>query len=697
MTSKWFTSLISGVALVGVTLTSAFPAAAEQAPDKNGPAVARVSVIQGSAVVQRGDSHTQSAAVRNTPLLPGDYISTGQTSRAEVQFDGETAVRLGGNVQARVTDNDPNNRRMQLADGTIEVGMVRNGQTIDIDTPSVTVRVHEAGDYRISIGKDGSSWVTVRRGTVDIVTSQNTFALEQGRTLVARGSASNPTITYTSAVAFDSFDDFNAQRDQTMVAALNASPNLNPSIAGYDNLDAYGQWQDVAGYGQVWVPDQTSGWAPYRDGSWAWEGGYGWTWVGAEPWGWAPYHYGRWFWANGYGWAWYPPAYGYTPAWSPALVGFYGFGGGVSLGVSFGFGYPYVGWCPLAPYEAYYPWYPGWAWTGFGWGWPWYGYGGYGYGGYGGFYGGTRIVNVTNITNIYRNFRHGGSSGTLVGHFQHGTVSGHTVAVTSHNLGGHVGTIHGALPIRPTAANERFSNRSVAQTHFSRAFDSPRFASSHAVAARSSFAEQQRDVTRAVQGTTASHQATPVTRTNAATTHGAESTMRGAETTRSVTAPSGSWARFNQSRGETRSTGFSGARESSAFNRSSSNARAMASSAATRSAQRAPSDSWGRFSQSRGNVPVTYGDRDSYSRGSYPSYSHGSYPSYSHGSYPSYSHGSYPSYSRGSYPSYSRGSYGSAPSYSRGSYSAPRQSGGGGGGGGGAPRGGGGGGHRPPQ
>jgi hypothetical protein len=761
MTSKWFTSVISGVALVGVTLTSAFPASAEQAPDKNGPGVARVSIIAGSVVVQRGDSHTQSAAVRNTPLLPGDYISTGQTSRAEVQFDGETAVRLGGNVQARVTDNDPNNRRMQLADGTIEVGMVRNGQAIDIDTPSITVRAHDAGDYRISIGKDGSSWVTVRRGSVDIVTSQRTFALAEGQTLVARGSASNPSISYTSAVAFDSFDDFNAQRDRTMVAALNASPNLNPSIAGYDNLDNYGQWQDVAGYGQVWVPDQTSGWAPYRDGSWTWEGGYGWTWVGSEPWGWAPYHYGRWFWANGYGWAWYPPAYAYTPAWSPALVGFFGFGvGGAGWGLSVGFGYPYVGWCPLAPYEAYYPWYPGWAWTGFGWGWPWYGYGGYG--GYGGFYGGTRIVNITNITNVYRNFRHGGGSGTVVGHFQHGTISGHTIAVTSRNLGGRVGTIHGALPIRPTAANERFSGRSVAQTHFSRAFDSPRFASSHTVAARSSFAEQQRDVARAIHTTASvtSHQAVPVTHANEAAVHGTsaargneattrgneaavrgnEATVRGNEATRDASAPTQSWARFDQARGEARSTGFAtgeqrsageqratsgmGARESSAIDRGSASARTT---------ERAPTDSWGRFSQSRGNgvSAPAYGNRGSYSRGesygnagarsqsygssysrgsydsgysrsSYPSYaypsnSRGSYPSYSRGSYPSYSRGSYPSYSRPSYPSYSRGSYGSAPSYSRGSYSAPHQSGGGGGSPRGGGGGGGGGGHRPPH
>jgi hypothetical protein len=40
-----------------------------------------------------------------------------------LQFDGSAAVRLGGNVQARITNDDPNNRQLQLADGT----MVRVG------------------------------------------------------------------------------------------------------------------------------------------------------------------------------------------------------------------------------------------------------------------------------------------------------------------------------------------------------------------------------------------------------------------------------------------------------------------------------------------------------------------------------------------------------------------------------------------
>ncbi len=697
------------VALIGVTVSSALPASAEQ-PTGKGPGVTRVSIVEGQVVVQRGDSNKQVSAVVNAPLLPGDYISTGQRSRGELQFDGSTALRLGGNVQARITNDDPNNRQLQVADGTVEIGLVRGAGPVQIDTPSVTVRARDAGDYRISIGKDGSSWVTARRGSVEIVTPQRTYTVESGRTLVARGSASNPSITYTTEVGYDTFDDFNAKRDQTMVAALNASPNLNPDIAGYDNLGAYGQWQSVPGYGQSWIPNEPSNWSPYGNGSWSWEDGYGWTWVANEPWGWAPYHYGNWYYADNYGWAWQPPAYNSYPSWSPALVGFFGFGvgfGGPGWGVSLGFGsgypyggygggfagygyggwgYPYIGWYPIPPLVAFYPWWPGWVWGSGGWGW-----GGWGGGGWG------NVANVTNITVINRYFRHGGIHGVRTGNFQHGTIHGNTMVVTPHMVGNRIGMVHGAVPISPSRDNLGFGGRSIsAPVRMSAAFDSPRFAAANrSFAGRMSFDEQQRSVSRAIQSYGRNN--APVSRSNERFTNDRMNNDRATMDRGRESAPSTSWQRFSQDRNnDARSAGTP-----------------RYANDAPRT-ERPNADSWGRFSQSRDNAPVTYGDREnasrntmygnsyrnesqqrnpyeSSSRSSYPSYSRSSYPSYSRGdSAPSYSRGSYssyPSYSRGeSAPSYSRGSYSSYPSYSRGSessyprgggYAAPRSMGGG--------------------
>ena len=77
-----------------------------------------------------------------------------------------------------------------------------------------------------------------------------------------------------------------------------------------------------------------------------------WTGVSYEPWGWAPYHYGRWFY-YGNNWCWWPgPVYvGYRPLWSPAFVFFVGFGH------RSGFGFGSIGWYPVGPHDAFYPWY----------------------------------------------------------------------------------------------------------------------------------------------------------------------------------------------------------------------------------------------------------------------------------------------------------------------------------------------------
>ena len=70
-------------------------------------------------------------------------------------------------------------------------------------------------------------------------------------------------------------------------------------MTGYEDLDEYGDWSYVAGYGMCWRPRVVvAGWAPYRFGHWVWVGPWGWTWVEDEPWGFAPFHYGRWAFAG---------------------------------------------------------------------------------------------------------------------------------------------------------------------------------------------------------------------------------------------------------------------------------------------------------------------------------------------------------------------------------------------------------------
>jgi FecR protein len=364
--------LLAGIVFTGASLFGGAPLLAsdngpEQAPGgpvapaapSTKPAVARISIIDGGTlVVQRGDSQKQVSGAVNAPLLPGDYISTGEGTRAEVQFDGFTMLRLSQNVQARIVTDDARSHRLQVAAGTVVAAIIQQESAVTrIDTPSVTIRMHKPADVRISVDAGGTTSVTARTGSATLETPQQNYALESGTTYVASGSAAKPLVTQNAEVGFDEFDDFNAQRDKMLYAAVDENANVPPGIAGYDNLNKYGRWVNVDPYGQVWTPNGVANdWVPYRDGQWTWNAQYGWTWVSSEAWGWVPYHYGRWFYQSGIGWCWVPPVASSAPDWQPALVSFFGFGGdgGFSSG-----GYASFGWVPLAPNEAFFLYNPG--------------------------------------------------------------------------------------------------------------------------------------------------------------------------------------------------------------------------------------------------------------------------------------------------------------------------------------------------
>jgi hypothetical protein len=100
------------------------------------------------------------------------------------------------------------------------------------------------------------------------------------------------------------------------------------------DLDSYGVWVNVQGYGQCWQPNgRPYGWQPYTVGHWIYTD-CGWTWVsdGDEAaWGDVPYHYGRWYSSPDQGWVWIPGT-----IWGPAWVAWREGGG-------------YCGWAPLPP------------------------------------------------------------------------------------------------------------------------------------------------------------------------------------------------------------------------------------------------------------------------------------------------------------------------------------------------------------
>jgi hypothetical protein len=424
--------------------------------------------MNGEVSVRRGDSADWVAGVVNAPLLTADRISTGPNSRAEVQFDSANMLRIGGNAEIHLVQLEDRRFQMELARGTITFRVLRaSDANAEVDTPSVSVRPSRQGSYRITVKDTGETEITVRAGDVEVFTPGGSQWVNAGQTMLARGTSADPEFQIVAAIAADDWDRWNDSRDGVLTRAV--SPRyVGPGVYGTEDMDAAGTWGSDPDYGSVWRPAEADpGWAPYQCGRWVWEDWYGWTWVSCDAWGWAPYHYGRWFWRTGFGWGWYPGLRGVRHYWSPALVGFFGYGGG-GFGVGFGFGN--IGWVPLAPYEMMYPW--------------------WGRGVYGGFNRGLNLANG-NISNIYRNARvANGVSGMSAADLRAGRFNG--ISRLSGNQIGQAGVVRGGMGITPSSANLRFSDRAVANAPRSSGNTSFFAHQQASPAARTPFAEQQR-------------------------------------------------------------------------------------------------------------------------------------------------------------------------------------------------------------
>ena len=123
----------------------------------------------------------------------------------------------------------------------------------------------------------------------------------------------------SSASPPDQWDEWVSERD-VQENQGNSTRYVSSETDGAGDLDQYGTWQVLAGYGPVWYPTMVSvGWAPYTFGHWVWIDPWGWTWVDDEPWGFAPFHYGRWALVTGT-WCWVPGPIVLHPVYAPALV-----------------------------------------------------------------------------------------------------------------------------------------------------------------------------------------------------------------------------------------------------------------------------------------------------------------------------------------------------------------------------------------
>jgi hypothetical protein len=389
----------------------AVPALAEDPPLRVGTLSYRSGEV--NFALQTGEDNTAppvwDKAHVNQPVSQDMALQTGPDARAQIRI-GPDQLELSGDTLFHVLNLNRQAIEASLREGRVFLALhqLGDGENVELVIPNGSVYLLQPGDYDVRVGNDGeAARISVLSGKARLVGGSKDQEIDKGQQVdlaglspaavtakpareqlpprtdtasivlppPAKASSGAPPVVVDlpqpppaaaqqpagapprqqqsappaaaqppSGEGNDDFLHWAASAGSDSHGQAPPPAGVSPQITGFDELAAYGAWHVEPELGPVWFPNAEmlpADWAPYRYGHWASIPPWGWTWIDDQPWGFAPFHYGRWRQFDSGRWGWVPG----TAAYAPALVTFITAEDGT------------VGWVPLAPGEAFAPWY----------------------------------------------------------------------------------------------------------------------------------------------------------------------------------------------------------------------------------------------------------------------------------------------------------------------------------------------------
>ena len=308
-----------------------------------GPARAvRLSSVDGKVRILQGSQVLADPAVENTPLFEGTRVLADENGRAEIQFEDGSVARLSPNSSltlAVLRGQGSSAQAEMVLDSGLGYFELQGGTQIG------TLKVR-FGDCVVTAGAFTVLRVNLDNPPGELAVFEGDAHLERGTALaldlhggesVALDGADAKSYNLAESIAPDSWDTWNADRDQALAGEASAKTDATNSFAdngnpAWNDLDANGSWYNVPDQGYVWSPYEAAdaGFDPYGNGYWMLTPQFGYIWVSGYGWGYLPFHCGLWNWYDSFGWGWMPGMNGCRPWW---WAGYYG---GPYIGSRFG-------------------------------------------------------------------------------------------------------------------------------------------------------------------------------------------------------------------------------------------------------------------------------------------------------------------------------------------------------------------------
>jgi hypothetical protein len=294
-------------AFVGTALACALlalPAAAESQAR-----IVRLSDVQGTVEIDKNAGLGFERAFANLPVTQGTQLRTRENGRAEIEFEDGSTLRVTPNTtvqfsQLGLSDAGKRISEVELVEGKAYVNWLgKSGDSLTLNFSREKVALSQAAHFRVA-NTSTMAEIASFKNELEVVGPSGTMQVGKKK-MVTFDVNDNDTATVAKNFEEDPYDQWDRQSIE--YHQQYSKNNSTPYGYGNSDLNYYGGYSNISGYGMLWQPYFTGvGWNPFMDGAWSWYPGFGFMWASAYPWGWMPYYYGNWVFAPSFGWGWQP-------------------------------------------------------------------------------------------------------------------------------------------------------------------------------------------------------------------------------------------------------------------------------------------------------------------------------------------------------------------------------------------------------
>jgi hypothetical protein len=290
--------------------------------------IVRLSDVQGSVQIDKNTGMGFENAFLNLPITQGAQVRTHDRGRAEIEFEDGSTLRLTPNTTVEfstlgLSDAGKRISVINLVEGMAYVNWIgKDDFSLNFSREKITL--DHAAHFRVDTTLQVAS-LAVFKGDVDVEGPSGKVMVEKKKTATFN-TADDDKYALANNVEEAPLDAWDKEADS--YHEQYARNNSSPYGYGASDMNYYGAYSNVPGFGMMWQPFFTGvGWDPFMDGAWSWYPGYGYMFASAYPWGWMPYRYGNWMFVPGMGWMWQPGGFnswGTVPRFAGTMpVGFH--------------------------------------------------------------------------------------------------------------------------------------------------------------------------------------------------------------------------------------------------------------------------------------------------------------------------------------------------------------------------------------